>query len=202
MLHRNQNTRTSNQLCAARLGIWFICLASGAILGAALDWTLHRTFLLGLANGIVVGHFLATALNVHLRIASHTSPPLDRAARLLPPTLAVVAIIGSAEILRSHAGTLSSLLYPWHGLGVLAICIVSALLLYRQRIYLAAILLLIGLYFFVSVTVFPYGMNSPIYALYLLLIVLGGLLLGRSGFVDSVAGAVVQTGLFGWGEWV
>ena len=121
-------------------------------------------------------------------------------AQVLRPTLIGTAALALAYLAAGLTGFLISPLYPWDGLGVLALCAVCGALLARGWTAAAASWFVAG----ISQPVFyagqGYGIASPVNGAFLLGIVVTGLVVGGWFLGMWTAGYCLWMGGLAWGE--
>ncbi len=134
-------------------------------------------------------------------------PLLELRARLLRPLLGATAVLSLLYLIAGAVGASTTALFPWDGLGLLALCGLCAALVRggSSRVALAAALLLAGIsqpIFYASQT---FGLAHPINGLFLVGVVLCGLLIG-GWFVGAWTGfyavwILVVAAVDGGGNW-
>jgi signal transduction histidine kinase len=182
------------------VGPWLVITSSGGLLGAALARALGGHWLLGLALGLAAGNVAAIGLYLW-RSQAPVAPPLPEVnVRLLRWVLRLVAGGTLAYLAAGWAGVPFNLLFPWDGLGLLALCALAAGLLRAGRSFWAASALLGGICIPIAFNAQYYGMASPVNALYVLGLLVSGLVTGSGGFLGMLAAISVLTVLFTIGE--
>lgn len=183
------------------VGIWLSGMVIGGVIGAALEWLILREFIQGLAFGIVLGHIVT--YKQYLRLSLVNNVPSDPfRARLLRWALGFSIPGILLYLLAGWTGILQNSFYPITAIGFLVICIFSGLLLRRGQQASAAIVYLAWLLILIATVALKQGVTSPFYALNLIILVLGGLLLGRNGFSSFLIVIIVHAGLFGLQEYL
>lgn len=107
-------------------------------------------------------------------------PLLELRARLLRPLLIATAALSLLYLIAGSAGVSTTGLFPWDGLGLLALCALCAWLVRggSTRVALAAALLLAGISQPIIYASQTFGLDHPINGLFLVGVVLCGLLIG------------------------
>ncbi|HET7077102.1 MAG TPA: histidine kinase [Chloroflexia bacterium] len=125
---------------------------------------------------------------------------MELRAQLLRPILIGTAVLAGVYLAAGVTGFLVSPVYPWDGLGVLALCAGCGALLARGRTALAAAFFVAG----ISQPVFyagqGYGIASPANAGFLLGIVLAGMVVGGWFLGMWTAGYCLWMLGLAWGE--
>ncbi len=182
------------------LAWWVGVTGAFGLAGALVDLALSGGFLVGLALGIVLGSLLAIAVQMR-RSRAPAAPPLpDLNARLLGWVIVSTALGALLYLAAGWAGVPMNFLFPWDGLGLLALCSAAALLLRRGQSFWASSCLLGGFFLPIAFNAQFYGMASPVNALYLLGVLVTGLVLGSNGFFGGLAAISTLTALFAIGE--
>jgi signal transduction histidine kinase len=175
---------------------WLVATGSGGLLGASLTQALSGHWLMGLALGLSAGNVAAVAWFIW-RSQAPASPPLPELnVRLLRWVLRLMAGATLVYLLAGWAGVPFNLLFPWDGLGLLAICALAAALLRAGRSFWAASAVLGGICIPIAFNAQFYGMGSPVNALYVLGLLVSGLVTGSNGFFGMLAAISVLTVLF------
>lgn len=107
-------------------------------------------------------------------------PLLELRARLLRPLLSATAVLSLLYLIAGVAGLSTTGLFPWDGLGLLALCALCAWLVRggSTRVAVAAALLLAGISQPIIYASQTFGLDHPINGLFLVGVVLCGLLIG------------------------
>lgn len=182
------------------LGPWLLLTAAGGAIGVGLALLFDIPWLVGLALGLIAGSLAGVALFAR-RSQAPLAPPLpDLNVRLLHWVLRLMAIGALAYLLAGWAGVPFNLLFPWDGLGLLALCGLAELLLRRGRSFWASSAVLGGFCIPIAFNAQYYGMASPVNALYGLGLLVSGLVAGSNGFLGMLAAISMLTALFAIGE--
>jgi signal transduction histidine kinase len=182
------------------VGPWVVATASGGLVGAALTQALGGHWLIGLALGLAAGNVVAVALFVW-RSQAPVAPPLPELnVRLLRWVLRLMAGGTLVYLLAGWAGVPFNLLFPWDGVGLLALCGLAWAMLRAGRSFWAASAVLGGICIPIAFNAQYYGMSSPVNALYVLGLLVSGLVTGSSGFFGMLAAISVLTVLFSISE--
>lgn len=182
--------------------LWLAAVASGGLLGAAIEYAIRQSFLVGMSVGIAAGSTLAVVASARLRQILHkptTSPELR--ARLLRRVILAAGASVTVYLISGAIGPTVHHLFPWDGFALLAVCGVCDWLSRRGRLVFAATLFLASYLLFATFTALPSGLGSPLNALYLPSIILSGLVLGPGGFLGALAIVSFLTGVFALGEY-
>ena len=182
------------------LALWLTATALGGVLGAVINLLLTRQFLAGLALGIVSGNTIVVGVYVWRNRTVATPPLPDLNIRLLHWVLGMTALGVVGYLIAGWWGVPFNRLFPWDGLGLLALCGLAEIFLRRGQSFWAASCLTGGFFLPIAFNAQFYGMSSPVNALYLLGILVSGLVLGSNGFFGALAAICVLTGLFAIGE--
>lgn len=175
---------------------WSAGTALGGAAGVALSRWVNSDWVVGLALGVVAGGLAAVGWRFWRERPPMTSSLPGVNARLLRWALALTALGATLYLLAGWAGVPFNLLFPWDGVGLLALCGLAEILLRRGRSFWAASCLMSGIFLPVAFNAQFYGMNSPVNALYLLGILISGLVLGSNGFFGSLMAISILTALF------
>ncbi|MCC6187968.1 MAG: GAF domain-containing protein [Anaerolineales bacterium] len=182
------------------LGPWLLLTAAGGAMGVGLALVFDTPWLVGLALGLIAGSLAGMALFAR-RSQAPAAPPLpDLNVRLLRWVLRLMAIGALAYLLAGWAGVPFNRLFPWDGLGLLALCGLAELLLRRGRSFWASSAVLGGFCIPIAFNAQYYGMASPVNALYGLGLLVSGLVAGSNGFLGMLAAISMLTALFAIGE--
>lgn len=182
---------------------WLVTIATGGLLGAAIEDAIRQRFLIGMSVGFAAGVILALIVRGKLTPILHkptTSPELR--ARLFRRVIFAVGVGATVYLISSALGIGPSVhhWYPWDGLALLLVCVVSDWLSRRGRLVFAT-MLFIAIYLLFSTSVaLPSGITSSVYALFLPSIIISGLILGSAGFLGAFATVSISTSAFAIGE--
>jgi signal transduction histidine kinase len=182
------------------LAPWVAAVGGGGLAGALLARALGSHWLPGLALGLIAGNVVVMAVFMW-RTQTPMAPPLpDLNIRLLRWVLRLMAVGALVYLLAGWAGVPFNLLFPWDGVGLLALCGLAEVLLRRGQSFLAASAVLGGVCIPIAFNAQYYGMASPVNALYALGLLVSGLVAGSNGFFGMLTAIGMLTALFAIGE--
>ena len=179
---------------------WLSAMIVGGSLGASLSLALKIDWLRGLVLGMVVGNLLAVGMYFwRMRPPLITHLP-EVNIRLLGWVLMLTAASALLYLLMGSIGTRVNTFFPWDGVVLLVACALAELLRRRGQSFWAASILMSTVFPPIAFNAQFYGMSSPVNAAYLIGLLIGGLVLGSSGFFGALAAMCTLTALFAIGE--